>query len=69
MLHKKLIYIVLIVSFIACSSKNPGMNKDEIVRTLDEQAMQHETAVKAASAAMPGSYGRLYTSCRNKISS
>lgn len=53
MLHKKLIYIVLIVSFIACSSKNPGMNKDEIVRTLDEQAMQHETAVKAASAAMP----------------
>jgi hypothetical protein len=36
MLHKKLIYIVLIVSFIACSSKNPGMNKDEIVRTLDE---------------------------------
>lgn len=29
------------------------MNKDEIVRTLDEQAMQHETAVKAASAAMP----------------
>lgn len=39
MLHKKLIYIVLIVSFIACSSKNPGMNKDEIVRTLDEQAM------------------------------
>lgn len=68
MLHKKLIYIVLIVSFIACSSKNPGMNKDEIVRTLDEQAMQHETAVKAASAAMPGSYGRLYTSCRNKIS-
>ena len=53
MLHKKLIYIVLIVSFIACSSKNPGMSKDEIVRTLDEQAMQHETAVKAASAAMP----------------
>lgn len=53
MLHKKLIYIVLIVSFIACSSKNPGMNKDEIVQTLDEQAMQHETAVKAASAAMP----------------
>ena len=53
MLHKKLIYIVLIVSFIACSSKNPGMNKDEIIRTLDEQAMQHETAVKAASAAMP----------------
>ena len=48
MLHKKLIYIVLIVSFIACSSKNPGMNKDEIIRTLDEQAMQHETAVKAA---------------------
>ena len=53
MLHKKLIYIVLIVSFIACRSKNPGMSKDEIVRTLDEQAMQHETAVKAASAAMP----------------
>ena len=53
MLHKKLIYIVLIVSFIACSSKNPGMSKDEIVRTLDEQVMQHETAVKAASAAMP----------------
>ena len=46
MLHKKLIYIVLIVSFIACRSKNPGMSKDEIVRTLDEQAMQHETAVR-----------------------
>ena len=49
MLHKKLIYIVLIVSFIACSSKNPGMSKDEIVRTLDEQAMQHETAALFAS--------------------
>jgi len=53
MLYRSLIYILLVLFCIACSSKNPGMGKDEIVRILEEQAIQHETALKAASAATP----------------
>mgnify|MGYP000014113403 FL=1 len=53
MLYKELVSITLFFSLIACSSKSPGMSKDEITQALDEQAIEHAAAVKAVSADVP----------------
>ena len=53
MLYKELVFTTLFFSFIACNSKSPGMSKDEITQALDEQAIEHEAAVKATSADVP----------------